>query len=154
MGHINYAKDMEHDRKGIYGKVTLGRNRIEQWTLMRIPFESIYELTEQDNYSNRLGGIFKGSFNVSELADTWMDTSSFDKGYVIVNGYNLGRYWTEKGPQQRLFCPGVWLKSGINEIIVVDVNRQETAIVTGFELYTGCPEGKHMEEDGSKCSSD
>ena len=154
MGHINYAMDMERDRKGIYGQVTLDNVPVEQWTLTRIPFESIYDLTEQDNYNDRLGGIFKGSFSVSDQSDTWMDMSSFDKGYVIVNGYNLGRYWTVKGPQQRLFCPGVWLKSGVNEIIVVDVNRQETATVTGFELYKGCPEGQHLEEDNSKCTSD
>jgi beta-galactosidase len=35
------------------------------------------------------------------------------KGYLFVNGYNLGRYWN-KGPQYKIFLPGVWLKKGIN----------------------------------------
>ena len=34
---------------------------------------------------------------------------AYKKGYVWVNGHNLGRYW-DVGPQKRLFCPGVWLK--------------------------------------------
>jgi beta-galactosidase len=42
------------------------------------------------------------------------------KGYLFVNGINLGRYWS-KGPQQRVFCPGVWLKEGINSIVVLEL---------------------------------
>jgi beta-galactosidase len=43
---------------------------------------------------------------------------NWQKGYVFVNGYNLGRYW-KKGPQQKLFLPGVWLKKGVNEVVVL-----------------------------------
>lgn len=46
--------------------------------------------------------------------------SNFQKGYVWVNGHNLGRYWS-KGPQKRLFCPGVWMKQGDNEIYVLEL---------------------------------
>ena len=42
----------------------------------------------------------------------------FGKGYLWVNGHNLGRYW-EIGPQYRLYCPGVWLKKGENELFVL-----------------------------------
>jgi hypothetical protein len=38
-----------------------------------------------------------------------------------VNGRNLGRYW-KKGPQTRVFCPGVWLKKGENVIHVLDLH--------------------------------
>ena len=43
----------------------------------------------------------------------YLDVKDFGKGYVWVNGRNLGRYWNA-GPQTRLFCPGVWLKKGNN----------------------------------------
>jgi beta-galactosidase len=39
--------------------------------------------------------------------------SKYGKGYLWVNGRLLGRYW-RVGPQNRLYCPGVWLKKGIN----------------------------------------
>jgi beta-galactosidase len=42
------------------------------------------------------------------------------KGTVWVNGRNLGRYW-KVGPQQTLFVPGVWLRKGSNEVIVLDL---------------------------------
>jgi beta-galactosidase len=41
----------------------------------------------------------------------------YGKGYIWINGRNLGRYWN-KGPQLKLFCPGVWLKEN-NEIIIL-----------------------------------
>jgi beta-galactosidase len=42
------------------------------------------------------------------------------KGCVWVNGHNLGRYWSA-GPQRSLFAPAEWLRSGANEIIVLDL---------------------------------
>jgi beta-galactosidase len=37
------------------------------------------------------------------------------KGFVYINGRNLGRFWN-KGPQQTLFIPGPYLKQGYNEV--------------------------------------
>lgn len=47
-----------------------------------------------------------------------MDIRNFKKGYVFVNGKNLGRYW-EVGPQRTLYLPGVWLKEE-NEIVIFE----------------------------------
>jgi hypothetical protein len=53
--------------------------------------------------------IFKATLSLKEVGDTYIDMSNYKKGYVWVNGRNLGRYW-DRGPQFRLYCPGVWLK--------------------------------------------
>lgn len=53
----------------------------------------------------------KGSFHLDKTGDVYLDVKSFGKGYVWINGRNLGRYWNI-GPQTRLFCPGVWLNKG------------------------------------------
>jgi beta-galactosidase len=47
-----------------------------------------------------------------------------------VNGHNLGRYW-RVGPQQSLFCPGVWLKTTANEIIVLDLDTDAARTLQG-----------------------
>lgn len=44
----------------------------------------------------------------------------YGKGYVWINGNNLGRYW-QAGPQLRLFCPGAWMKVGKNDIKILNV---------------------------------
>jgi beta-galactosidase GanA len=58
--------------------------------------------------------------DLDETKDTYIDVSEFQKGYVWVNGHNLGRYWNI-GPQQRLYCPGVWLNKGKNKILILDL---------------------------------
>ena len=50
-----------------------------------------------------------GNFNVDKIGDTFFDLSRYGKGYLWVNDHLLGRYWN-RGPQQRLYCPGPWLK--------------------------------------------
>lgn len=46
--------------------------------------------------------------------------SNYKKGYVWINGYLLGRYW-DIGPQKDLFLPGVWIKTGKNEIKILEL---------------------------------
>jgi beta-galactosidase GanA len=55
---------------------------------------------------------------------------NYTKGFVYVNGHNLGRFWNI-GPQQRLYCPSGWLKKGENEIIVFDLHQLEAAVISG-----------------------
>ena len=43
---------------------------------------------------------------LSELLDTFVDTSCWSKGFLIVNGKVVGRYWPEAGPQYTLYVPG------------------------------------------------
>ncbi|RZL18913.1 MAG: hypothetical protein EOO89_04860 [Pedobacter sp.] len=50
---------------------------------------------------------------------------------VWINGNNLGRFW-KIGPQQTLFVPGVWLKKGLNEIIILDVDQPAKRTVQGL----------------------
>merc|ERR1711957_208387 len=57
-----------------------------------------------------------------EPTDTFLDLRGFTKGYVWVNGWNLGRYWETAGPQHTLYLPGPFLRSGENEIIVLDLH--------------------------------
>src|SRR5258705_217331 len=65
-----------------------------------------------------------------KFIDTVFDISNYSKGFVFVNGHNLGRYWNI-GPQQRLYCPAGWLKKGRNEIIVFDLHQPEAASISG-----------------------
>lgn len=62
--------------------------------------------------------LLKATVSLDEVGDVYFDASELVKGYIWVNGRNLGRYW-KKGPQTRLFCPGVWLRTGWNVIHVL-----------------------------------
>jgi len=54
------------------------------------------------------------------------------KGYVWLNGYNLGRYW-KIGPQQCLFVPSLWLRKGINQVVVLDLEPTDHRALQGVK---------------------
>lgn len=87
-------------------KYPLDFNLFQQW-------KSIDKKVLGSVQANQQPHLLKGSFNVDVPGDTYLDVSAYGKGYLWVNGRNLGRYWNV-GPQKRLFCPGVWLKKGQN----------------------------------------
>lgn len=141
MGHKNYAVDMEADRKGIYDDVTLDGNKLTgKWTHTRVPVElgKFYaNLTENDTYPERKGGIFRGTFNLTETGDTFLAFDGYEKGMVWVNGINIGRYWSI-GPQKCLFLPGVYLKEGENEIVILENVATKASVVRGCKACGEC----------------
>ena len=76
--------------------------------------------------------FFKAHLPMESPGDLYIDLGAWNKGYVWINGQLLGRYW-HIGPQQRLFCPGPWLRAGDNELLVLDLHRQTPAVVTAAE---------------------
>jgi beta-galactosidase len=157
MGHINFAQYMI-DRKGITDRVTLNGMTLMNWDIFSLPMDEgvIAGLSAgtgraqssgldaagavrgsgQDGVGVRPGIFFKGSFELQQTADTYLDMSNFKKGVIWVNGHNLGRYWYV-GPQQRLYCPAGWLKKGRNEVIVFDLQMLEAAAVRGVDRPEG-----------------
>lgn len=55
------------------------------------------------------------------FGNTFIHMDNWKKGYVFVNGHNLGRYWTTVGPDTYVFCPDYWLKETDNEITIIDL---------------------------------
>ncbi len=136
MGHVNFAEFMI-DRKGITERAVLNGMTLMNWEVFQFPLNEkwITMLTKAQKNIDKPLVFFKGTFKMDKKADTYLDMSNYKKGYVWVNGNNLGRYW-EVGPQKRLYCPACWLKEGENEIIVFDLHQTEAAIVSSSEtLY-------------------
>lgn len=133
MGHINFAQELI-DRKGITDRVSLNGMTLMNWEMYKLPMDEQYvsRLKASRVDTTRPGNFFRGSFTVNETADTFFDMSGYTKGVVWVNGHNLGRYW-EIGPQRRLYCPGVWLKKGANEITVFDQHQSAARPVAGMK---------------------
>ena len=47
----------------------------------------------------------------------------FLQGQLLINGHNVGRYWPKKGPQVRLYVPKFYLKTGLNEVIMIELEN-------------------------------
>lgn len=132
MGRINYGQELI-DRKGITERVSLSIVTLMNWEFYPLPMDSDYIThLSQEETDHRPGVLFKGTFTLDEVADTYIDMSNYKKGVVWVNGHNLGRYW-DIGPQYRLYCPAPWLKNGVNEIIVFDLHQLEAKPIKGVK---------------------
>ena len=70
--------------------------------------------------------FYKGEFFVDEPADTFLKPSGFTKGFILINGVNIGRYYNPAGPQKTLYVPACFLKKGKNEIVVFETDGAES----------------------------
>ena len=131
MGRINFGPRLVDDRKGIMGKVMLADKELAGWDVFKLPMTDLSALrflrTKDTNSM-----FSRGSFQLTSVGDTFLDMSGWEKGNVWVNGHHLGRFW-KIGPQQTLFVPGVWLRKGKNEVIVMDVGNSQTKTIRGVK---------------------
>nr|XP_023022377.1 beta-galactosidase-1-like protein 2 [Leptinotarsa decemlineata] len=63
--------------------------------------------------------LYKAILNVDEPKDTYVDMREWNKGFIIINGFVLGRY-LRLGPQQTAYLPAPLLKKGENELLVFE----------------------------------
>ena len=59
-------------------------------------------------------------------------SSHVHKGFVKINGFNVGRYFNDAGPQRTLFVPATKLKNGKNEVLVFESDFTEEPKVEFF----------------------
>jgi beta-galactosidase len=117
-GRINYGPKLLDERKGV-GPVRWGGRELPNWQAFTLPLDDLRPL-RFDQPSARAPGFWRGIFEVDERADTFIDVRSLGKGALWINGRNAGRFWSV-GPQASLYVPGLWLREGTNEAVVLDL---------------------------------
>lgn len=131
-GRINYGGQLPDNRKGMTESVTLGDRELTGWEMYKFPFDDVPSLKFKSSPTADAPAVHRGAFELSKVGDTFLDLRGWGKGIVIVNGHNLGRYWYV-GPQQTLYCPGVWLKQGRNEIVVFEQLKDDVHSLAGIK---------------------
>ena len=121
MGRANYGEHLM-DEKGIVKNIWLGEQYWFDLEMYSIDAETLPEIYEGEN-DNRFPKFFRGSFDVTNIHDIFVDLEGWSKGNVFINGFNLGRYWNTVGPQKTLYLPGPLLKEGQNEIVVLELEE-------------------------------
>lgn len=118
MGRANFGPKMMR-KKGIAGRCLLGGKIHFGWEVYPLPMDNLDAVRFEEAASSEPSRFYRGSFEVDEVADTFLYTDSFRKGFVVINGFNLGRYW-EIGPQRSLYVPASVLRKGKNEILLFE----------------------------------
>ncbi len=119
-GRVNFTNVIRGERKGIVGKVTVGGGEPKHWQIFSLPMTELSKLTFTAEPCE--GPCFyRAGISVSAPGDTYLDVSALHKGEVWINKSPLGRFWSI-GPQQALYLPGPWLKTGDNEVVFFDLS--------------------------------
>ncbi|MHA4811459.1 beta-galactosidase [Flavitalea flava] len=138
MGRVNYGGAL-HDRKGIDGKVLIsGSNdktrELNNWKIYPIPLqnEGIPAGLKFHAGQTAMPAFHKGSFSIKDTGDSFLDMRNWGKGLVWINGHCLGRFWNI-GPTQTMYVPGPWLKTGKNELIILDYTGPSGNELSGLD---------------------
>ncbi|XP_063230040.1 beta-galactosidase-1-like protein 3 isoform X1 [Bacillus rossius redtenbacheri] len=115
-------------RKGLYdGPVLLSGAAIQDWEIIPLEFKRSWASKLQGWLPAGTGApgpaLHRAILEVAgQPRDTFLDMTSWGKGVVLVNSFNVGRYFSA-GPQRTCYVPAPLLRAGRNEILI-------------FELYT------------------
>lgn len=118
MGRANFGSKMMR-KKGIAGRCLIDGRIHFNWNVYTLPMENTENVVYQDKKPIENSMFCRGTFDIEETYDTFLKLDSFKKGFVMINGFNIGRYW-EIGPQKTLYVPASLLRKKTNEIVIFE----------------------------------
>ena len=127
MGRVNYGYKLNapSQSKGVKGGIMINHQFRKGWKHYALKFDetmlSKLECTNPVPQKVTSPVFYKFNVKLDEIADTFIDCSQYGKGCISVNGFNLGRYWSQ-GPIQYLYIPSGFLKEE-NEFIVFETEN-------------------------------
>ena len=130
MGRTNFGPKMMR-KKGLVGRVLLDNKIHFGWKAYPLPMDNLDRLEFKPGTAAGSLPFYRFVFAVDVPEDTFLKLEGFGKGFAVLNGFNLGRYW-EIGPQKTLFVPKSVLKEGENNLVVFDSEGPVTSPTVEF----------------------
>ena len=105
MGRVNFGPNLERQRKGIDGSVQVNGHNHYYWKEYTLPMEHLEHLDFTIPSVPGTPGFYEFSFEADETGDTFLDFTGWGKGCILVNGFNIGRFW-EIGATETIIYSG------------------------------------------------
>ncbi|MFJ2885784.1 beta-galactosidase family protein [Streptomyces sp. NPDC087305] len=141
LGRVNYGPRLG-EPKGITGGLLHERQFLHDVRARGLRLDTLDALDDVGAVALRelppddSPGLYQGTVEVHGTGDALLELPGWTRGFVWVNGFNLGRYWSA-GPQRELYVPGAVLREGVNEVWVLEL--QEAPVHSEFALaLRGC----------------
>ena len=132
MGRVNYGSKLL-DKKGLLDGVRLDMQYHFGWEMLPLPMEDLSHLQWTDEAAGPR--FLRGTLTIDETPkDTFLRPDDFTRGFVLVNGFNIGRYYTPAGPQKTLYVPAPLLRQGENEIIIFESDGFHSPVVEFVDI--------------------
>ncbi|MGY3749428.1 glycoside hydrolase family 35 protein [Vagococcus acidifermentans] len=129
MGRVNYSAKMLHQKKGISDGVLINGALHTGWDIYSLPMTNLQQLDFSKPYEEGVPAFYKVICTLDEVGDTFINMTGWGKGFVVINGFNIGRFWSV-GPQQSLYIPAPLLRKGENELIIFETEGVVSPHVT------------------------
>ena len=129
MGRTNFGPKMMR-KKGIVGRTLIDGKIHFGWKAYPLPMDNLDKLKWNKQFKACGERFYKFTFDIAQTpCDTFLRTDNFVKGFAVINGFNLGRFWTV-GPQKTLYVPRSILRKGKNELIIFESDgvKVETSV--------------------------
>ncbi|WP_328870645.1 beta-galactosidase [Streptomyces sp. NBC_00287] len=122
LGRVNYGPRCG-EAKGITGGILHERQYLHDVRARGLRLDDLDDVSDVPFQGLDGGtgapGLYRGSVTVRGAGDALLELPGWTRGFVWVNGFDLGRYWSA-GPQRALFVPGPVLREGENEVWVLE----------------------------------
>ncbi|XP_005361652.1 beta-galactosidase-1-like protein isoform X1 [Microtus ochrogaster] len=131
MGRLSFGSN-HSDFKGLLETPLLGQTLLTEWTMFPLKIDKLIRWWFPLQLVKRaqpqvfsVPAFYSTTFSVlGKLGDTFLHLSGWTKGQVWINGFNLGRYWTKRGPQQTLYVPRhLLLNRSINKVTLLELEN-------------------------------
>ncbi|XP_034353762.1 beta-galactosidase-1-like protein [Arvicanthis niloticus] len=131
MGRLSFGSN-HSDFKGLLEPPLLGQTILSEWMMFPLKVDKLVKwwlplqlMKRAQPQAPSVPAFYSAKFPVlGLLGDTFLYLPGWTKGQVWINGFNLGRYWTMRGPQQTLYVPRLLLSSrSINKITLLELEN-------------------------------
>jgi beta-galactosidase len=118
-GRVDYGQRLG-EPKGLVGTPRLDGRALEGWSAAPVPLEAAAD-------DAGFGPVVhRAEFELDAATDLFLDTTGWGKGTAFINGFELGRYWSN-GPQCTLFVPAPATREGHNDLVVIELEAMASA---------------------------
>nr|XP_037857427.1 beta-galactosidase-1-like protein isoform X4 [Chlorocebus sabaeus] len=132
MGRLSFGSNSS-DFKGLLEPPILGQTILTQWMMFPLKIDNLVKWwfplqLPKWPYPQAPSGptFYSKTFPIlGSVGDTFLHLPGWTKGQVWINGFNLGRYWTKRGPQQTLYVPRFLLfpRGALNKITLLELEN-------------------------------
>jgi len=134
MGRVNYGDKMEDNRKGLIHSARLGLQYLYGWEMYPMTMEELSGITYNKNDGFKGPAFLRGNLHIEGTpCDTFVNTTALKKGFIVVNGFNIGRYYTGVAPASTMYIPAPLLHQGDNEILVFETDGYEKPVLVSVD---------------------
>jgi beta-galactosidase len=122
MGRVNYGAKLyaPSQRKGMRCPLMVDLHFEWNYKQYALNFTAITHLDYTKPLGNKEAAFYQFNLTINDKPQaTFVDCRNYGKGIILVNGFNIGRYWS-LGPITYLYIPASLFTTGLNSIVIFE----------------------------------